>query len=117
MIAAIEPRSTGGKPHESALSGLAEGPLEPGPWEVDLVHRLAVHLDPALGDQAPRLACRPHAEVLDEKGRQVDGIPVRKRRLGHLLGRLVLAHHMGEMLPPSPRALLAVPARDDPPRK
>src|SRR5207253_3787197 len=98
MIAAIRPRSSAGKPHESTLPGLDEGPLELGPRHVDLAEGLAVDLDPTLADQAPRLARRAQPEVLDEQGRQMDGIAFGQRRLGHLLRRLVFADDAGEVL-------------------
>src|SRR2546425_12811177 len=98
MLAAISPRSSGGKPHESPLSGLDERPLEPGSREVDFGHGLAVDLDPSLGDQAPRLARGADAELLDEQGRQMNRIAIGQSSLGDLLWSLMLAHHAGEVL-------------------
>src|SRR5438132_6181468 len=88
MIAAVRVVSSGSKTCETPLSRLEESALEPGAREVDLGHRLAVQLDPALGQQAPRLAGRGDAEALDEERGQVDGVSGRQRNLRDLLGRL-----------------------------
>jgi hypothetical protein len=69
MVASLSPQSSAGKPHESPLSSLDEGPLEPAPRDIDLHRRLPVDLDPALGDQPPRLARRADAELFDQEGR------------------------------------------------
>src|SRR5687768_15391803 len=44
--------------HETALSGLQEGVLQSSPRKVEVAHGLAIELDAALRDQAPRLARR-----------------------------------------------------------
>src|ERR1700675_3257805 len=98
MIATRSPQSSGGKAHESPFSGLDEGPLEPGPRNVDLGGRLPVDLDGALGDQAPRLARRAHAEMLDQKGRQMDGISRGQLRLRDVCRGIAFAHHPCEVL-------------------
>src|SRR5262249_54459100 len=117
MIAAIDPRSSGPKPHETALPGLDHGSGEAGPGDVESVRRPAVDLHAALGDQPPRLARRRHAEVLHEHGGEVDRVAVRERRLGHVYRRLVFTHDAGEVLLPRPGRVGAVPPGDDPARE
>ena len=74
MVASLSPQSSAGKPHESPLPGLDEGTFEGRPLNVDLPRRPPVDLDPALRDQAPRLARRPHSEMLDEESREMNRI-------------------------------------------
>src|SRR5512133_1142663 len=115
MIATRSPQSSGGKPHESPLSGLDQGSLEAGPRNVDLGGRLPVDLDCALRDQAPRLACRADAEMLDQERRQMDGISRRQRRLGDVRRGLAFAHHSREVLLGLIRDLCSVGALADEP--
>src|SRR5882724_6819578 len=117
MIATRSLPSSGWKPHESPLSGLDEGPLEPGPRDVDLGRRLPVDLDRTLGDQAPRLARRAHVEVLDQESRQVDGIPRGQLRLWDVCRGLAFAHHSREVLLGLARGFRSVRAFDDEPRE
>src|SRR5436190_18924896 len=114
MIATQSLPSSDGKPHESPLSGLNEGSLELSPRHVDLCHRLAVDLDPALGDETPCLARRADAEVSDEQGREVDRIPGRQRRFLDLFGCLVLADDTREVILCPSRGFIAMPPGDNP---
>ena len=91
-------RSSAAKAHESALSGLDESSVQPGPRQIELGHRLAVDLDRSLGDQTARLAGRADAEVIGQQGRQMERVARRELGLGHVLRRLMLAHDAGEML-------------------
>src|SRR5437867_13236060 len=117
MIATRSPPSSSGKPHESPLSGLDEGPFEPGPRDVDLGRRPAVDLDPALGDQAPRLARRAHSEVLDQESRQMKRISRRQLGLRNVCRSLAFAHNTREMLLGLGRGFRPVRALDDEPRE
>src|SRR6266545_4987686 len=113
MIAAMGGRSSGAKPHEPALSGLHEGAFEPGSRQIEVGDRLALYFDASLGDQPPRLAGRSDPEILHEQGRQMERVAGGKRRLLHVVRRLVFAHHTREVLLPAPRSLLSVPPADD----
>ena len=73
MIEARSSRSSAAKAHESAFSGLDEGSVERLPRQVELLHHLAVHLQPALGDHSPRIARRADLQVLDRSVRDVTG--------------------------------------------
>jgi hypothetical protein len=55
MIAAVRLVSSGFQTGETPLPRLEEGALEPGAREIDVGHRLAVQLDPTLGEKAARL--------------------------------------------------------------
>ena len=52
-----------------ALADLEQGSGKRAPGQVDACRRLAVQLDPALLDQAPRLGGRGDAEPVDEQRR------------------------------------------------
>src|SRR5437764_15375602 len=113
MIAAMAGRSSAAKAYESALSGLDDGPVEPRPREVELGDGLAVHPDPARGDQAPGFAGRADPQMFGQQSGQVEWVAGRQRGFGHLLGRLVLPHDAREVLLPMPGAVVTVPPRDD----
>src|SRR2546429_9668811 len=114
MVASLSPQSSARKLHESTLPGLDEGTREGTPLNVDLRRGLAVDLDPALGDQAPGLARRADAEVLDQEGREVDRIAGRQLHLGDLFRRPMVADDTREVILAPRRAFLPMPPRDDP---
>src|SRR6266480_6326178 len=98
MVAAPRGVSSSAKAHESALSGLYEGPVERPQRQVEVTDRLAVHLDRALGDQTARFARRADPEVLDEERRQMDLAVAREHHLGYLLRRRAFPDHAREVL-------------------
>src|SRR6476619_3359445 len=84
-----------------------------GEVEIVALDRLSAELDPALVDHAAPVA-RRFAQLLRQERRQVD-LRLGHAYLGDVVGRLVLADHPREVLLTSPRPLLPMPARDDPP--
>src|SRR5439155_14907867 len=113
MIAAIDPRSSGPKPHETPLSGLNQGSLQPLARHVEVGGRLPVDPHAALGDQTARLTGRGDTQVFHEQGRKMDRIPVRKGGLRDLLRRLMLAHDAGVVFLAGTGTVHSVPTRDD----
>src|SRR5512133_4300683 len=109
MIAAPRGSSSGAKAHETALSRLDDRAVEPGSGQVELRDGLTVDLEASLADQTPRLAGRLDPEMVDQQGRQMDGVAVGQRGLRNLVGRLVLPHDPREVLLPAAGALLPVP--------
>src|SRR5437763_12964212 len=97
MIAAIAPRSSRGKPHETALSGLDERPFQVLSGNVELRYRLTVDLDRPLAAQASRLAGRGDPEAVDQQRRQMDRISGRQRSLLDVGRGFVLTNDAGQM--------------------
>src|SRR5947209_7335057 len=93
------------EPNEAPLASLENRPGQPLARDVQLVHRVAVELDPALGDEAASLA-RREAERFGEQRGQVNRIAGRQRVLGQLLGCLPTPDDAGEVLLGLARRLL-----------
>src|SRR5690349_3592270 len=95
-----------------SLPGLEDAALPLAELEIVAVDGPAVDLDAALVDH-PAPVARRVAELFGEERGQVDP-SFRHIHLGHIGGRLVLPHDPREVLLPTPRAVVPVPARNDP---
>ena len=84
------------EPNEAPLARLKDDPRQARAREVELCRRFAVELDAALGNEATPFA-RRQTERVGEEGWKVDGIAGRKRKVGHVLGRLPFAHDPREV--------------------
>src|SRR5689334_18918095 len=104
------PRSTA-EALEATLAELEHRAVEPlgGNIELIAIENLAIQLDAALGEQAPRLGPR-HAEVVAHQGRQMHRIVARELRLLDLVRNAPLHEQAVEvLLGASGRALVVVP--------
>src|SRR5436190_16767024 len=97
------------------LSRLEDAPFGLREWEIVARDRPAVELDASLVDHAPPVAGGFPKPACQER-RQVHGV-VRDAHFLDVVWCLVLAHDPREVALPAPRAFLAVPAADDPPRE
>src|SRR5215211_4278568 len=87
-------------PPELALADLQHGAIEALGGDVEVVgaERLAVELDPALGEHPPGIRAREPEPLRQQSGHVDLAVARAHRQLGHLLGRLVAHEQAVEVL-------------------